>query len=111
MPEELWIEICETVQETVIKTIPKKTKCKNKNWLFEEILQIAEERGEAKEKGEKERYTNLNAEFQRTPRRDKKAFLSNQCREIEETVEWERLEISSRKLELPRRHFMQRCAQ
>ena len=84
MPEELWIEICETVQETVIKTITKKMKCKNKNWLFEEILQIAEERGEAKEKGEKQRYTNLNAEFQRTPRRDKKAFLSDQYKEIEE---------------------------
>ena len=68
-------------------------------------------RREVKSKGEKERYTHLNAEFQRLTRRDKKAFLSDQCKEIEETIEWERLEISSRKLELPREHFMQRWAQ
>ena len=79
-------------------------------WLSEEALQIAEKRREAKGKGEKERYTHLNAEFQRTARRDKKAFLSDQCKEIEETIEWERLEISSRKLEIPREHFVQRCA-
>ena len=84
MPEELWIEICETVQETVIKTITKKMKCKKAKWLFEEALQIADKRREAKGKGEKERYTNLNAEFQRTPRRDKKAVLSDQYKEIEE---------------------------
>ena len=84
---------------------------KKEKWLFEEALQIAVKRREVKSKGEKERYNHLNAQFQRIARRDKKAFLSNQCREIEETVEWERLEISSRKLELPRRHFMQRCAQ
>ena len=111
MPEELWIEICETVQETVIKTIPKKTKCKNKNWLFEEILQIAEERGEAKEKGEKERYTNLNAEFQRTPRRDKKAFLSDQCKEIEENITMGKTRDLFKKLRDKREHFMQRWAQ
>ena len=69
------------------------------------------ERREAKNKGEKERYTHLNAEFQRTAMRDKKAFLSDQCKEIEEATEWERLEISSRKLEIPREHFMQRWAQ
>ena len=111
MPDELWMEVHDIVQEAVIKTIPKKKKCKKAKWLYEEALQRAVKRREAEGKEEKERYNHLNAEFQRTPRRDKKAFLSNQCREIEETVEWERLEISSRKLELPRRHFMQRCAQ
>ena len=69
------------------------------------------ERREVKSKGEKERYKHLNAEFQRIARRDKKAFFSDQCKEIEETTEWERLEISSRKLEIPRDHFMQRCSQ
>ena len=71
---------------------------------------MAEKRREAKGKGEKERYTRLNANFQRTARRDKKAFLSDQCKEIEETIEWERLEISSRKLKIPREDFMQRWA-
>ena len=80
-------------------------------WLSEETLQIAVKRREAKSKGEKERYTHLNAEFQRIARRDKKAFFSDQCKEIEETTEWERPEISSRKLEIPREHFMQRWAQ
>ena len=84
MPEELWIEICETVQETVIKTIPKKTKCKKAKWLSEEALQIVAKRREAKSKGKKQRYTHLNADFQRTASRDKKAFLSDQCKEIEE---------------------------
>ena len=78
------MEVCDTVQEAVIKTIPKKKKCKKAKWLSEEALQIAEERREAKSKGEKERYTHLNAEFQRIARRDKKAFLSDQCKEIEE---------------------------
>ena len=78
--------------------------------MSEEALQIAEKRREAKDKREKERYTHLNAEFQRMAKRDKKAFLSDQCKEIEETIEWERLEISSRKLEIPREHFMQRWA-
>ena len=94
------------MQETGIKTIPKKKKCKKAKWLSEEALQIAEKRREAKGKGEKERYTHLNAEFQRIARRDKKVFLSDQCKEIEEIIEWERLEISSRKLETPREHFM-----
>ena len=84
MPEELRTEVCDIVQETGIKTITKKKKCKKAIWLSEEVLQIAEERREAKSKGEKERYNHLNAEFQRIARRDKKAFFSNQCKEIEE---------------------------
>ena len=76
MPEELWTEV-HTIQEAVIKIIPKKKKCKKAKWLSEEALQIAEKRREAEGKGEKERYTHLNAEFQRIARRDKKAFLSN----------------------------------
>ena len=83
MPEELWAEVHDIVQETVIKTVPKKKKCKKAKWLFEEALQIAKKRREAKGKGEKERYTHLNTEFQRIARRDKKAFLSDQCKEIE----------------------------
>ena len=78
------MEVHDIVQETVIKTIPKKKKCQKAKWLSEEALQIAEKRGEAKGKGVKERYTHLNAEFQRIARRDKKAFLSDQCKEIEE---------------------------
>ena len=84
MPEELWKEVRDTVQEAVIKTIHKKKKCKKAKWLSEEALQIAEERRDAKGKGEKEIYTHLKAEFQRIARRDKTAFLSNQCKEIEE---------------------------
>ena len=82
MPEELRKEVRDTVQEAVIKTIPKKKKCKKVKWLSEEALQIAEKRREAKDKGEKERYIHLNAEFQRIVRRDKKAFLSDQYKEI-----------------------------
>ena len=82
MPEELWTEVCDIVQEAVIKIIPKKKKCKKAEWLSEEALQIAEKRREANGKGEKERCTHLNAEFQRKARRDKKAFLSDQCKEI-----------------------------
>ena len=84
VPEELWTEVRDIVQEAVIKTIPKKKKCKKAKWLSKEALQIAEKRREAKGKGEKERYTNLNAEFQRIARRDTKAFLRDQCKEIEE---------------------------
>ena len=84
VPEELWMEVRDIVQETGIKTIPKKKKCKKAKWLSEEALQIAVKGREAKSKGEKERYTHLNAEFQRIARRDKKAFLSDQCKEIEE---------------------------
>ena len=77
VPEQLWMEIRDIVQEAVIKTIPKKKKCKKAKWLSEEALQIAEKRRESKSKGEKERYTHLNAEFQRIARTDKKAFLSD----------------------------------
>ena len=84
VPEELWTEVRDIVHEAVIKTIPKKKKCKKAKWLSEEALQIAEKRREMKGKGEKERYIHLNAEFQRIARRDKKAFLSDQCKEIEE---------------------------
>ena len=84
MPEELWTEVCDTVQEAVIKTIPKIKKGKKSKWLSEEALQIAVNRREVKSKGDKERYSHLNAEFQRIARRDKKAFLSDQCKEIEE---------------------------
>ena len=84
MPEELWIEVRDIAQEAVFKTIPKKKKCKKSKWLSEEALQIAEKRKEAKGKEEKERYTHLNAEFQRIARRDKKAFLSDQHKETEE---------------------------
>jgi len=83
-PEELWTEVCDIVQEAVIKTIPKKKKCKKAKWLSEKALQIAVKRSETKGKGEKERYTHLNAEFQRIARRDKKAFPSDQRKEIEE---------------------------
>ena len=82
LSEELWTEVCDIAQQAVIKTIPKKNKCKKAKWLSAEALQIAEKRREAKGKGEKERYTRLNAEFQRIARRDKKAFLSDQCKEI-----------------------------
>jgi len=83
VPDELWKEVCDTVQETGIKTIPMEKKCKKAKWLSGEALQIAVKR-KVKSKGEKERYEHLNAEFQRIARRDKKAFLSDQCKEIEE---------------------------
>ena len=84
VPEELWTEVGDIIEETVIKTIPKKKTCKKTKSLLEEALQIAEKRREAKGKGEKERYTRLNAEFQRIARGDKKALLSDQCKEIQE---------------------------
>ena len=84
MPDELWMEIHDTVQETGIKTIPKKKKCKKAKRLSEEGLQIAVKRRQVKSKGEKERYKHMNAEFRRIARRDKKAFLRDQCKEIEE---------------------------
>ena len=84
MPEELWMEVHDIVHEAVIKTIPKKKKCKKAKWLSEEALQMAVKRREVKGKGEKERYIHLNEEFQRIARRVKKAFLSYQCKEIEE---------------------------
>ena len=111
MSDELWMKVRDIVQKTEIKTILKKKKCKTAKCLSEEALQIAVKRREVKSKGEKERYTHLNAEFQRIARRDKKAFLSDQCKEIEENNRMGRLEISSRKLEIPREYFMQRWAQ
>ena len=103
--------IRDIVQKAVIKTISKKKKCKKAKWLSEEVLQIAENRREAKGKWEKKRYTHLNAEFQRIARRDKKAFLSDQCKELEENNRMGKTRISSRKLEIPREYFMQRWAQ
>ena len=108
MPEELWMEAHDIVQKTGIKTIHKKKKCKKAKWLSEEALQIAVKRRDVKSRGEKERYTHLNAEFQRIARRDEKASLRDQCKEIEENNRMERLAISLRKLEIPREHFMQR---
>ena len=96
VPEELWMEIQNTVQEAVTKTIPKRKKCKKAKWLSEEALQIVEERRKVKGERERERYTQRNAEFQKIARRDKEAFL-NEHKE-RKTIEWERLEISSRKL-------------
>ena len=84
VPDELWMEVLDIEQETRIKTIPMEKKCKKAKWLSEDALQIPVKRREVKSKGEKERYTHLNAEFQRKARRDMKAFLSNQCKEIEE---------------------------
>ena len=84
VPDELWMEVRDIVQETGINTIPMENKCKKTKWLSEEALQIAVRRREAKSKGEKERYSHLNAQFQTIARRDKKAFLSDQCKEIEE---------------------------
>ena len=112
VPVELWMKVRDIVQEAGIKTIPKKKKCKTAKWLSEKSLQIAEKRREVKGKGEKERHTHLNSEFQRIARRDKKAFLSDQCKEIEENNRMEKtIETSSRKLEIPRQPFMQRWAQ
>ena len=94
------MEVHDIVQEAVIKTIPNKKKCKKAKWLSEEALQTAEKRREAPGKGEKKRNTHLNAEFQRIARRDKKAFLNDQCKEIEENHRMGKTEISSRKLEI-----------
>ena len=108
VPDELWMEVRDIVQEAGIKTIPEKKKCKKAKWLSEEALQIAVKRKEAKSKREKQLYTHFNVEFQRIARRVKKGILSGQCKEIEENNRRERLEISSRKLEIPRENFMQR---
>ena len=97
------------VQKAVIKTIPKKKKCKKEQWLSKEVLQIPEKRRDTKGKGEKERYTHLSAEFQRIARRNKKAFLSDQYKEIEENNRMGKIRDLLRKLEIPRKHFMQRC--
>ena len=98
MPDELKMEVCDIAQETGTKTIPKKKKCQRAKWLSGEALQRAVKRREVKSKGEKERYTRLNAEFQRIARRNKKAFLSDQCKEIEENNRMGKI-FSSRKLE------------
>ena len=95
------------VQKTRIKTIPRKKKCKKAKWLSEEALQIAVKRREVKSKGEKERYKHLNAEFQRIARRDKKAFLSNQCKEIEGKCRMGKTRDLFKKIRVPREYFMQ----
>ena len=105
------MEVHDTVQEGVIKTIPKKKKCKKAKWLSEETIQIAEQRREAKGRGEKERYTHLNSEFQRIARDRRKSSSVTNAKKWRKTIEWERLEITSRKLELSREVFMQRWAQ
>ena len=107
MPEELWSEVHDIVQKTVIKTMPKKKTCKKAKWLSEEALQTAEKRREAKGKGEKERYTHLNAELGRIARRDKKAFLSDQCKEIEENNRMGKTRELLKKMRDTREHFMQ----
>ena len=111
MPDERWTEVLNIIWETGIKTIPMEKKCKKAKWLSGEALQIAVKRREVKRKGEEERYKHLNAEFQSIARRDKKTFLSDQCKEIEENNRMGKTEISSRKLEIPREYFMQRRAQ
>ena len=109
--KELWTEVCDTVQEAVIKIIPKKKKCQKSKWLSEAALQIAMKRREVKSKGEEERYKHFNAEFQRIARRDKKAFLSDQCKEIEEKNRMGKTRDLFKKIrEIPREYFMQRWA-
>ena len=108
MPDELWTEARDIVQETEIKTIPKKQMCEKAKWLSEEALQIAVKRREVKSKGEKERYKNLNAEFQRIARRDKKAFFSYQCKEIEENNRMGKTRDLFKKIRDTKEHFMQR---
>ena len=105
MPEELWMKVCNIVQGVVIKTIPKKKKCKKAKWLSEEALQIAEKRREVKSKGEKERYIHLNAELQRRARRDKKAFLNNQCKGIEENSKMRKTRNLFKKIRDTKRTF------
>ena len=102
---ERWTEVRDFVQETGMKTISKKKECKEAKWLSEEVLQIAVKRREVKSRGENERYTHLNAEFQRIARRDKKAFLSDQCKKIEENNRMGKTRDLF-KLEIPREHFM-----
>ena len=111
VPKELWMEVCDIVQEAGIKTIPKKKNCKNAKWLSDEALQITEKIREAKSKEEKERYIHLNAEFQRIARRDKKAFLRDQCKKIEGNNRMGKTRDFFKKLEIQTEHFMQRWAQ
>ena len=110
VPDELWTEVHDIVQETGIKTIPMEKKCKKAKWLSGEAFQIAVKRRELKSKGEKERYKHLNAEFQRVERRDKKAFLSDQCKEIEENNRMGKTRDLFKKSRDTREHFMQRWA-
>ena len=111
VPDELWTEIHDIVKEAGIKTIPKKKKCKKAKWLSEEALQKAEKRSEANGKGEEERYTHLNAEIQRIARRDKKAFLSDQCKEIEENNRTEKARDLFKKTRSTKGTFHGRWAQ
>ena len=111
VPEELWTEVRDIVQEAGIKTIAKKKKCRKAKWLSKEALQIGEKRREVKGKGEKERYTHLNAELQRKQGEIRKPSSVISAKKQRKTIEWEILEISSRKLEIPRERFMQRWAQ
>ena len=111
MPDELWNEVRDIVQETGIKAIPMEKKCKKAKWLSGEALQIAVKRREAKSKGEKERYKHVNADFQRIARRDKKAFLSDQCKEIEENNRMGKTRDLFKKIRATKEHFMQRWAQ
>ena len=110
VPDELWQEVCD-IQETGIKTIPMEKKCKKAKWLSGEALQIAEKRQEAKGKGEKERYTHLNAEFERIARRDKKAFLTDQCKEIEENNRMGMTRDLFKKIRDTKGTFHAKCAQ
>ena len=110
VPEELWTEVGDIIQEAVIKTIPKKKKCKKAKLFSEEALQIAEKRREATGKGEKGRYTHLNAEFQRIAQRDKKAFFSGQCKELEENNRMGKTRDLFNKIRDTKGNFMQRWA-
>ena len=109
MPDELWTEVHDIVQETGIKTIPMEKKCKKAKWLSREALQIAMKRREVKSKGEKERYKHLSAEFQRMARRDKKAFLSNQCKEIEESNRMGKTRDLFKKIRHTKETFIEPC--
>ena len=111
VPNELWKEVHDILEETGIKTIPMEKKCKKAKWLSEEALQIAVKRRDAKSKGEKERYTHLNTEFQRIARRDKKAFLSDQCKEIEENNRMGKTRDLFKKIRNTKEYFMKRWAQ
>jgi len=110
LPDELWNEVRDIVQERGIKTIPKEKKWKKAKWLSEDNLQIAVKRREVKNKGEKEEHTHLNAEFQRIARRDKKTFLSDQCKEIEENNRMGKTRDLFKKIRDTREHFMQKWA-
>ena len=110
MPDELWTEVRNIIQKTGIKTIPMEKKCKKAKWLSAEALQIAVKRREVKGKGEKERYKHLNTEFQRIARRDKKVFLSDQCKEIEGNNGMGKTRYIFKKIRDTKKHFMQRWA-